>query len=65
MGYGRDERKHRGDKAVDAWVVVRGVVVVQPWRAFRIKSFLDLRVSDTANNSHQCKQSKVDDTKHE
>jgi hypothetical protein len=42
MGYGRDECKCPGDKAVDVWVVVRGDVIIEPWRAFGVKLLLDL-----------------------
>lgn len=41
-GYGRDECKCPSDKAVDVWVVIRGVVTIEPWGAFGVKLLLDL-----------------------
>lgn len=62
MGYERDERECPGDQTVNTCVVVRNVVAIKPWRAFRIKLLLNLRVSDATDDCHQSKQSEVDYT---
>lgn len=40
--HGRDESKCPSDEPVDAWIVVRGVVIVEPWCALWVKLLLDL-----------------------
>lgn len=62
VDYGRDEGKCPSDESVDAWIVVRSVVVVEPWCALWVKMFLDLRVSDTAHDCHESEHCEVDKT---
>jgi len=61
MGYGRDERRCPSNKAINFRIIIRGVVIIEPWRAFRVILLFDSRVDDTTDHCHQCEQSKIDD----